>query len=82
MQARGHRQQGSAPPARSGTLLSEWHLSCPWCHGWVPSYVLLTSASMRLARHVMVDHPFELRLLEIALAQVRRELAELDERAA
>jgi hypothetical protein len=37
---------------------------------------------MRLARHLMVDHLFELRLLEIALAQVRLELEELDEAAA
>jgi hypothetical protein len=60
-------------------MTPEWQLSCPWCHGAVPAEVFLVSASMRLARHLLVDHLYEFRLLEIAAGQVRRELDELDQ---
>ena len=53
-----------------------WDIRCPFCFGYVVNpragvRVLLIDQLIRLVRHLHESHPFELRLLELALLSRR-----------
>lgn len=73
-----HRPPQSSASVGEPTALTGWQLRCPWCHGWLPPYWFVTSASMRLARHAMAAHPFELSLFEVGLVHWRKRVDELE----
>lgn len=57
-------------------LPAEWDLVCFVCHcRLLPRDPFLHQQALRLGRHLVDHHPYELRLIEVGVEQARRRLA-------